>query len=189
MFPNEPKPSSASIGHPVTVKLVAHAASTTNVVGTTSLTAKQVKAVQLLASGTSKRATAETLKVERHTLTRWGQLPAFRLLLARVSADLQANIQSDTVQAIAVVRQTALDTLLDLMDATQPPQVRLQAVRTALEIQVPPDAGEPATTFDDVMRLLTKDDSHAHPAAAAHRAQHPAVHPAAAPFLPSQLQA
>jgi hypothetical protein len=185
MFPDAPKPSAASIGHTVTVKLLAHAASTattTNVVGTTSLTAKQVKAVQLLASGTSKRATAETLKVERHTLTRWGQLPAFRLLLARVSADLQASIQADTVQAIAVVRQTALDTLLDLMDATQPPQVRLQAVRTALEIQAPPDAEESGASFDEVMRHLTEGTDHAHPA------QHPAVHHAAPSFLSPQLQ-
>lgn len=181
MFPNAPECSTASKCHTVTVKLVAHPTSAS----TASLTAKQVKAVQLLASGTSKRATAETLKVERHTLTRWGQLPAFRLLLARVSADLQANIQADTVQAVKVVRQTALDTLLDLMDATQPPQVRLQAVRTALEIQVPPDAEEPGASFDDVMRHLTEGTDHAHPTAPA---QHPAVHHAAASFLSPQLQ-
>lgn len=121
------------------------------------LTAKQVHAVQLLASGTSQRATAEALKVERHTLTRWGHQAEFRALLSRVTA----NLQADTLQAVKTVRLKALDTLADLMDATQPPQVRLSAARTALELQDPPAIDTPGTSFEEVMHHLMEGTHHA----------------------------
>lgn len=158
-FPDVPQPSK---GHPVTVHLVAATDAPEHPHG---LTAKQLHAVQLLASGTSKRATAEALKVERHTLTRWGQLSAFRLLLAQVTDELQA----DTLQAVKTVRLKALDTLSDLMDTHQPPQVRLQAARTALELQDPPAIEAPGTSFDEVMHHLMEGNhaaSNPHPGTA-----------------------
>lgn len=143
-FRDVPQPSK---GHAVTVHLVATSDAPEHFHG---LTAKQVHAVQLLASGTSQRATAEALKVERHTLTRWGHQAEFRALLSQVTA----NLQTETLQAVKTVRLKALDTLADLMDATQPPQVRLSAARTALELQDPPAIDTPGTSFDEVMHHL-----------------------------------
>lgn len=100
----------------------------------TGLSAKQVQAVYALAAGASRKATAKALGMEPHTLTRWGQLPAFRALLGQVTA----SIEADSLYAVKVQRLKALDTLSDLMDEQNPPQVRLSAAQAALALPAPP---------------------------------------------------
>ena len=98
------------------------------------LSAKQVQAVYALAAGTSKKAAAKALGLEPHTLTRWGQLPAFRDLLSQVTS----SIEADSLNAVRVQRLKALDTLCELMDEQNPPQVRLSAAQAALALPAPP---------------------------------------------------
>ena len=116
----------------------------------TGLSAKQVQAVYALAAGASRKATAKALGMEPHTLTRWGQLPAFRALLGQVTA----SIEADSLYAVKVQRLKALDTLSDLMDEQNPAQVRLSAARAALELPAPAvtPAEDPIALFEDVMK-------------------------------------
>lgn len=100
----------------------------------TGLSAKQVQAVYALAAGASRKATAKALGMEPHTLTRWGQLPAFRDLLSQVTS----SIEADSLNAVRVQRLKALDTLCELMDEQNPPQVRLSAAQAALALPAPP---------------------------------------------------
>lgn len=100
----------------------------------TGLSAKQVQAVYALAAGASRKATAKALGLEPHTLTRWGQLPAFRDLLSQVTS----SIEADSLNAVRVQRLKALDTLCELMDEQNPPQVRLSAAQAALALPAPP---------------------------------------------------
>ena len=100
----------------------------------TVLSAKQVQAVYALAAGASRKATAKALGMEPHTLTRWGQLPAFRDLLSQVTS----SIEADSLNAVRVQRLKALDTLCELMDEQNPPQVRLSAAQAALALPAPP---------------------------------------------------
>ena len=125
----------------------------------TGLSAKQVQAVYALAAGTSRKATAKALGMEPHTLTRWGQLPAFRALLGQVTA----SIEADSLYAVKVQRLKALDTLSDLMDEQNPAQVRLSAARTALELPAPAvtPAEDPTALFEDVMKhFKAQEESH-----------------------------
>lgn len=87
-----------------------------------------------LAAGASRKATAKALGMEPHTLTRWGQLPAFRDLLSQVTS----SIEADSLNAVRVQRLKALDTLCELMDEQNPPQVRLSAAQAALALPAPP---------------------------------------------------
>lgn len=87
-----------------------------------------------LAAGASRKATAKALGLEPHTLTRWGQLPAFRDLLSQVTS----SIEADSLNAVRVQRLKALDTLCELMDEQNPPQVRLSAAQAALALPAPP---------------------------------------------------
>ncbi|WP_313561710.1 hypothetical protein [Diaphorobacter nitroreducens] len=123
----------------------------------TGLSAKQVQAVYALASGTSKKATAKALEVEPHTLTRWGQLPAFRALLAKVTSHLEAESQ----QALTAQKLKALDTLSELMDESQPAQVRLSAARAALELQTPAPPEDPASSYEEFMKHFGQGLTHA----------------------------
>lgn len=100
----------------------------------TGLSAKQVQAVYALAAGASRKAAAKALGLEPHTLTRWGQLPAFRDLLSQVTS----SIEADSLNAVRVQRLKALDTLCELMDEQNPPQVRLSAAQAALALPAPP---------------------------------------------------
>ena len=100
----------------------------------TGLSAKQVQAVYALAAGASRKATAKALGMEPHTLTRWGQLPAFRDLFSQVTS----SIEADSLNAVRVQRLKALDTLCELMDEQNPPQVRLSAAQAALALPAPP---------------------------------------------------
>ena len=111
----------------------------------TSLSAKQVQAVYALAAGASRKATAKALGMEPHTLTRWGQLPAFRDLLSQVTS----SIEADSLNAVRVQRLKALDTLCELMDEQNPPQVRLSAAQAALALPAPP-APAPARSLEQV---------------------------------------
>lgn len=87
-----------------------------------------------LAAGASRKAAAKALGLEPHTLTRWGQLPAFRDLLSQVTS----SIEADSLNAVRVQRLKALDTLCELMDEQNPPQVRLSAAQAALALPAPP---------------------------------------------------
>ena len=87
-----------------------------------------------LAAGASRKATAKALGMEPHTLTRWGQLPAFRDLFSQVTS----SIEADSLNAVRVQRLKALDTLCELMDEQNPPQVRLSAAQAALALPAPP---------------------------------------------------
>lgn len=121
------------------------------------LSAKQVQAVYALAAGTNKKATAKMLGVEAHTLTRWGQLLAFRALLAQVSN----NLEADSLYAVKAQRSKALETLSELMDEQHPAQVRLSAARAALELQTAQRAEDPATpvgpavSFETLMKFFS----------------------------------
>lgn len=126
----------------------------------TGLSAKQVQAVYALASGTSKKATAKTLGVEPHTLTRWGQLPAFRALLGQVTSHLEAESR----QALTAQKLKALDTLSELMEEQHPAQVRLSAARAALELPAPTPAEDPASSYEEFMKHFGQGLTHAsHP--------------------------
>ena len=121
----------------------------------TGLSAKQVQAVYALAAGASRKATAKALGMEPHTLTRWGQLPAFRTLLGQVTA----SIEADSLNAVKVQRLKALETLSDLMDEQHPAQVRLSAARAALDLPAPATATEgPTALFEDVMAHFKKQE-------------------------------
>lgn len=124
----------------------------------TGLSAKQVQAVYALAAGTSKRVTAKALGLEPHTLTRWGQLPAFRALLAKVTC----HLETESRQALTAQKLKALDTLSELMDESQPAQVRLSAARAALELPAPAPAEDPASSFEAIMQIL-RGTPHAKP--------------------------
>ena len=121
----------------------------------TGLSAKQVQAVYALAAGASRKATAKALGMEPHTLTRWGQLPAFRTLLGQVTA----SIEADSLNAVKVQRLKALETLSDLMDEQHPAQVRLSAARATLDLPAPATATEgPTALFEDVMAHFKKQE-------------------------------
>ena len=123
----------------------------------TGLSAKQVQAVYALAAGASRKATAKALGMEPHTLTRWGQLPAFRALLGQVTA----SIEADSLYAVKVQRLKALDTLSDLMDEQHPAQVRLSAARAALELPAPAPAEDPASSYEEFMKHFGQGLTHA----------------------------
>jgi len=92
-----------------------------------------------------------------HTLTRWGQLPAFRTLLGQVTA----SIEADSLYAVKVQRLKALDTLSDLMDEQHPAQVRLSAARAALDLPAPAltPVEDANALFEDVMKHFKKQEA------------------------------
>ncbi len=94
--------------------------------------------------------------MEPHTLTRWGQLPAFRTLLGQVTA----SIEADSLNAVKVQRLKALETLSDLMDEQHPAQVRLSAARAALDLPAPAltPVEDANALFEDVMKHFKKQE-------------------------------
>jgi hypothetical protein len=118
------------------------------------LTAKQRQGAYLLACGSSKKATAETLKVAAHTISAWCKLPAFQALIATLTESLEA----ESYQAIRSQKLKALDVLSELLESA-PPATRLAAVRVALEMPAPATTAEDANAlFEDVMKHFKKQE-------------------------------
>ncbi len=122
-----------------------------------SLTAKQRQAALMLASGASKKSTAETLKLAAHTISQWCKSPSFN---DAVNQHL-ASVEGEAVQVLRAQKLRALDTLTSLMDEQNPPQVRLSAAQAALALPTPPEpAPVPARSpeqvaHDDLCAALT----------------------------------
>lgn len=97
---------------------------------TEQLTPKQQRAITLLASGKSARATAAVLKCGERTVRNWLSLPSFKAALAEaeagVLADLSRQVLTLPEKAIEVVRAV-------LEDDTASASTRLRAAALAID--------------------------------------------------------
>lgn len=93
-----------------------------------TLTPRQLQAVQLIASGQSQRQAAKTVGVSPQTMNAWVQQPMFT---EKVQA-LIGNAHQSTVTMLQGQRVRAMEVLSTLLD-TAPPAVKLQAIRLVLE--------------------------------------------------------
>jgi hypothetical protein len=93
------------------------------------LPAKHERAAIALAAGLRQRDVADLVGVDVRTIRRWQRTPEFRELVRRYRASntLELARQLDAQQL------DAAETLRDLMDERQPPNVRLGAARTVIE--------------------------------------------------------
>lgn len=94
------------------------------------LTARQERAITLLSTGKSARATAAELRCGERTVRGWLALPAFKTALAEAEAALLAELSRQVLtlpeRAVAVVREI-------LEDESAGASVRLRAAQVALD--------------------------------------------------------
>ena len=95
----------------------------------TALTAQQIEAAQALFDGQQIKAIAERLGVDRRTISRWRDLPAFQDALGELAA---AEI-SAARQVIAKAAGKAAQALVGLLDTTGQKSAAAR-VRAAVEI-------------------------------------------------------
>ena len=99
--------------------------------GKTSLTARQEKALPILASASSIAEASRLSDVGRRTLHRWLDDPDFRDELARLHEEAADLARS---QLHGVMLQAVLALADSLQDPN--PEIRLRAIRTALDYSV-----------------------------------------------------
>ena len=99
--------------------------------GKTSLTARQERALPILASASSIAEAARLSDIGRRTLHRWLDDPDFRDELARLHEEA-ADLARSQLQGVM------LQAVLALADSLQDPnpEIRLRAIRTALDYSV-----------------------------------------------------
>ena len=124
-----------------------------------SLTARQKRALPILASASSIAEAARLSDVGRRTLHRWLDDPDFRDELARLhkeAADLaRSQLQSVLLQAVL----TLVDSLQD-----PNPEIRLRAIRTALNYSVKlndiENVRQELQAFEDSLNLSGDHNEH-----------------------------
>ena len=93
------------------------------------LTARQLRAIDVLLTARSQAAAARRLKMDRKTLRRWLQDPEFRRELS--VAQRQAVAQN--VRGVAGMAGDAIKTLRALMANAVDEEIKLKAAQEALE--------------------------------------------------------
>lgn len=104
------------------------------------LTPKQQRAVTLLASGKSARATAAELKCGERTVRGWLGVPAFKQALAEAEAGMLAELSRHVLtlpeKAVAVVCEILDDTSVGASTRLRAAQVALDALLKVRELGV-----------------------------------------------------
>ncbi len=124
-----------------------------------SLTARQKRALPILASASSIAEAARLSDVGRRTLHRWLNDPDFRDELARLHKDA-ADLARSQLQSVM------LQAVLALADSLQDPnpEIRLRAIRTALNYSVKVNdiesLREELQTLEDSLNLARIHNEH-----------------------------
>lgn len=99
-----------------------------------ALSPNQIIALNALAAGKRKHEAATAAGINRNTLTRWLQFPAFRAALNQELHELTHH----TAMRSAHVTTLALDTLQKILESDEPATVKIQAARAIFHHRPPP---------------------------------------------------
>jgi hypothetical protein len=120
------------------------------------LTARQLRAIELLADGKTEKATAAALKVARQTIARWTEKPdfdaAFRIRLDAASDRALRHLQSRAMNAARRVSRTIDDRTIVDRDTAAAAKVKLDGAKTTLNRIGVPEKQE--ISVDDARREL-----------------------------------
>jgi transposase-like protein len=94
---------------------------------TTTLSAKQANAVQLIALGWTRNRVATQLAIDPGTLSRWRRQPAFKQEVAK----LLDQAERDSVESFRAIKLKAVERLSVLVDSLHP-KIALRAIEMVM---------------------------------------------------------
>jgi len=94
------------------------------------LSEAQLRAARLIAMGMGYKEVASELDVNRTTLYRWRQSPAFSDEVSRLMESAREGVRERVVRDVAEVKDLVLDTLIDVARNSTQDSARVSAART-----------------------------------------------------------